>query len=184
MEREMRLVKLLNTKSEEQIKILNAKKLWMLVRKKIKVVVMMGKMGGQTIHEMILRKEKWQGKKKSEIDEDTDISRKKVSKLIIGPNNYWNLQWNNLVQVIFVVYIFLYPVLVAQNIDLDEAHEQILIVFDFVFVIDRVLDLFVGFYNPDGSLEPLISRVIWTNLSSKVFLEIFISFSHLIFFKL
>jgi len=84
----------------------------------------------------------------------------KVSKLIISPDNYWNLQWNNLVQVLFVIYIFLYPVLVASNIDLDEEHEEILIVFDFLFIIDRILDLFVGYYNSDGSFEPLLFKVI------------------------
>ena len=44
--------------------------------------------------------------------------------------------------------------LVAQEIDLDAANEQALMFFDILFVIDRILDLFVGYYNPDGSLEP------------------------------
>ena len=48
---------------------------------------------------MIVRKQKFlKGKKiKNEVDEETDFTRKKVSKLIIGPNNYWNLQWKNVI---------------------------------------------------------------------------------------
>lgn len=84
----------------------------------------------------------------------------------------------------FVVYIFLYPIQVAQYTEIDETHEQILTIFDIIFIVDRVLDLFVGYYNPDGYMEPLLTNVIWTNLDSKFFMEIFISFGHLIFFKL
>ena len=67
---------------------------------------------------------------------------------------------------------------------MDETHEQILIIFDVVFIVDRVLDLLVGYYNADGQMEPSLLMVVWTNLDSKFFLEIFISFGHLIFFKL
>lgn len=67
---------------------------------------------------------------------------------------------------------------------MDETHEKILIIFDIVFIVDRVLDLLVGYYNADGQMEPSILMVVWTNLDSKFFLEIFISFGHLIFFKL
>ena len=84
----------------------------------------------------------------------------------------------------FVVYIFLYPIQVAQNIEIDETHEQILTIFDFIFIVDRILDFFEGYYNPDGQLEPKVTNVIWTNLSPKFFMEIFISFGHLIFFRL
>ena len=118
------------------------------------------------------------------LEQENDQSRKKVSKLIISPNNFWNLQWNNFVQCVFFIYIIIYPIYVAQNTDIDETHEQILLIFDITFIVDRILDLLVGYYNSDGSLEPLVSNVIWTNLDSKFFMEIFISFGHLIFFRL
>ena len=58
----------------------------------------MKSMGGTTVHDMIMKKQKFlEGKIAHHLDEETDISRKKVSKLIIKPNNYWNLQWNNLI---------------------------------------------------------------------------------------
>ena len=76
-------MKLLNTSSEEQIKIRLAQRLWRLVRKKIKVIIMMSRMGGQRVHDMVMRKQIYkEGCKHSNQDEEIDISRKKVSKLI------------------------------------------------------------------------------------------------------
>lgn len=57
--KEQQLMKLLNTSSEEQLKIRFAQRLWRLVRKKIKVIIMMNKMGGQKVHDMIMRKQKY-----------------------------------------------------------------------------------------------------------------------------
>ena len=42
------------------------------------------------------------------------------------------------------------------------------------FIIDRILDLFVGHYKPNGLLEHRLYAVIMQNVSAKLFLEIFI----------
>jgi hypothetical protein len=47
--------------------------------------------------------------------------------------------------------------------------------------LDRFLDLFVGYYNPDGKPEHKLLSVIMTNISFKLFLEIFISIGPICF---
>jgi len=42
-------------------------------------------------------------------------------------------------------------------------------------VIDRVLDLFVSFYNPNGLIEHRLHAVILNNISYNLFLEVLIS---------
>ena len=61
---------------------------------------------------------------------------------------------------------------------------QVLLVFDFIFMIDRVIDLFVGYYTPNGFLEHRIGATILQNLSTKFFLEIIMSFGPLFIFDL
>lgn len=46
--------------------------------------------------------------------DDENINEKK-SRFIISPNNYWNLQRNNLLQLIFVIYILIFPTVVVNN---------------------------------------------------------------------
>jgi hypothetical protein len=50
-----------------------------------------------------------------------------------------------------------------------------LLIFDVIFMIDRFLDLFEGYYNPNGFLEHRVIEVIKTNINFKFFLEIFVS---------
>jgi hypothetical protein len=52
MEKEYHLRKLLSQRSEEQQKINRAKFMWNLIRKKIKVIRMMAKIGGDKIQQM------------------------------------------------------------------------------------------------------------------------------------
>jgi hypothetical protein len=51
-----------------------------------------------------------------------------------------------------------------------------LFVFDIVFIMDRCMDLFVGYYQEDGQLETSLARVIKTNMSMKVYFEMFMTF--------
>ena len=51
--------------------------------------------------------------------------------------------------------------------------------FDILFMMDRIADLFAGFYRPDGQIETKLSNVIEHNISSKLFLEFVISFGPL-----
>jgi hypothetical protein len=38
-------------------------------------------------------------------------------------------------------------------------------------MIDRILDLFIGFYNPDGSLENRLYVVVFNNLNTNLVME-------------
>lgn len=86
------------------------------------------------------------------------------------------MQWNNFTQVVFVIYIFLAPILIVENKTLSANSMRVLLVFDVLFMIDRFADLFVGYYCPNGLLEHRLYAVILANISFKFFLEIFISF--------
>jgi len=48
-------------------------------------------------------------------------------------------------------------------------------------MIDRVADLFAGFYKSDNTMETKLEKVMQFNISSKFFTEIFISFAPLFF---
>lgn len=65
----------------------------------------MSSMGGDTILEMNERS------KNNMIDEGNEevAQNQQISRFIISPNNYWNMQWNNCTQIIFVIYIFVGP---------------------------------------------------------------------------
>ena len=97
-----------------------------------------------------------------------------VSRFIIGPNNYWNMMWNNLTVLIFVAWVFMAPLFVSMSPVLASTHLQILSIFDVVFIVDRVADLFVGYFNANGLQEHRLSHVIYNNLSAKFFLELVI----------
>ena len=73
-----------------------------------------------------------------------------ASKLIIPPKNYWNMVVNNVIVVIFLIYMVLLPLFVSFNSILDDENFYGLFVFDIVFILDRCMDLFVGYYQEDG----------------------------------
>ena len=52
--------------------------------------------------------------------------------------------------------------------------------FDFCFLIDEIIDLFVGFINNQGQAEESLQNVIMKNFSSSFYLEIFYVFGPLI----
>ena len=71
---------------------------------------MMGTMGGQKVLEMREKK-----LKKNEVEKIPDAEQPCSSKMIIPPNNWWNMQWNNLVTLAFVVYILITPIYVSYD---------------------------------------------------------------------
>ena len=99
-----------------------------------------------------------------------------ASKLIIPPKNYWNMVVNNVIVVIFLIYMVLLPLFVSFNGILDDENFYGLFVFDIIFILDRCMDLFVGYYQEDGQLEKSLARVIKTNMSMKVLFEISMTF--------
>ena len=80
---------------------------------------------------------------------------------------------NNIIVVIFLIYMVLLPYFVSFDNILSDQDFYSLFVFDIVFICDRSMDLFVGYYQEDGQLEKSLARVIKTNMSMKVFFEIF-----------
>ena len=73
-----------------------------------------------------------------------------ASKLIIPPKNYWNMVANNIIVLIFIIYMVLFPLYVSFDKQLSDDNFFRLVMFDMVFIFDRFLDLFVGYYKEDG----------------------------------
>jgi hypothetical protein len=69
--------------------------------------------------------------------------------------------WNNFTVVFFVIYIVLTPILISKSVMMSKSDQAILLIFDIVFMLDRVLDLFVGFKKQDGTEETEIGTVIY-----------------------
>lgn len=68
----------------------------------------MSNMGGSKVLEMRER-----SKKKDVEVHDNEVSW--TSKLIIPPNNFWNMQWNNFITTVFVFYIFVAPIFISYD---------------------------------------------------------------------
>ena len=83
--------------------------------------------------------------------------------------------WHNCIQVIFVAYIISCPIIVSLHKKIEWDYVEILLCFDFIFMFDRLIDLFVGFYNPNGFLEHRLSHVLYQNISYIFFLEMLMS---------
>ena len=60
------------------------------------------------------------------------------------------MQWNNFTQIVFIFYIFICPLQVSMSDKLTLVNLNLLLVFDMTFMLDRIMDLFVGYYNPNG----------------------------------
>ena len=69
---------------------------------------MMSNMGGSKVLEM-----KERSNKKDPETPDNEPSW--TSKLIIPPNNFWNMQWNNFITLIFIIYIFIAPIFISYD---------------------------------------------------------------------
>ena len=166
MENEAKLKKIISLKSDEEKKISQARFYWAIIKRKIKVIRMMKTIGTDVIKDMSTRNNNRDGKQKE--------NPKTPSRLIIGPNNFYNMWWNNFSQVVFLVYIMLMPLIICMSSELSEDKLTLLTCFDFTFMIDRILDLLVGFYKPNGEEEYRLAYVILNNISSKFFIEIFV----------
>jgi hypothetical protein len=67
----------------------------------------------------------------------------------------------------------LLPIDVAENYILSQSKFLSLLFFDFCFMFDRIIDLFIGFMKKDGNPEKSIKNVIFKNFSFSFWLEIF-----------
>ena len=90
------------------------------------------------------------------------------------------MQWNNLITTVFVFYIFIAPIFISDDTTFSTEQFKILLFFDILFILDRIADLFAGFYRPDGQMENKLTNVIEHNITSKLFLEFVISFGPMV----
>ena len=102
-------------------------------------------------------------------------------RFIISKGSFLNMVKNDIVFIFFVIYSIYLPLVVSFDIKLQDDNYQTLFLFDMIFVFDRFSDLFVGFVNNKGTLEPNLCKTIVNNLSFEPFFEIFISFFPLYF---
>lgn len=109
MERDYQLKKLMNSSCEEMIKINAAKKRWALLRKKKKIIIQIANIGGGDVQKLI--------QKTQFIKEDHNKSKEEKynwqQKLIIPPNNFWNMHWNNFVVLLFILYMIILPLYIC-----------------------------------------------------------------------
>ena len=77
--------------------------------------------------------------------------------------------------LLFIFWIFATPVWIAQETILDDAKFRKLFIFDVIFMLDRLIDIFVSFYKPNGEMEHRLFYVVFHNIGIKFFLEIAIS---------
>jgi len=83
--------------------------------------------------------------------------------------------WNIITVCVFIVYMIITPIYISYDTTLSKENQNILLVFDLIFMIDRIADLMVAESNEEASLK----NVIMSNMSSKFFSEIVISFGPL-----
>ena len=127
--------------SEEELRISQAKYNWNKIRVKKKVIDMIKYSSGEKIQELYEAKYKNQGKAFF-IKEDV----LEVSKFIIPPNNWWKMQFDNLMILILILYVFLIPLYVSYSSILQKHHLGNLLFFDIMFMASKVVDLFIGYY--------------------------------------
>lgn len=90
LERDYQLRKLLDRKNDEQKNIRAAKEKWALIRRKIKAIRAMAKLGGKEVYKMIERNMK-NKEKKGTNQKMEPIAEDDPSKFIIASDSYWNL---------------------------------------------------------------------------------------------
>lgn len=170
-------------KCEEEVKIHNARKHWNKIRRNKRVFQMMYRIGEEHVMTLINERRNRQQIKEKQKNVNSSCLRLLesglASKLIIPPNNYWNMVCNNIIVAIFLIYMCLLPLFVSYNSIMKNEDLFSLFIFDVIFIFDRFLDLFVGYYQEDGQLEKSLARVINSNMSMKIFFEIFMTFGPL-----
>lgn len=75
-----------------------------------------------------------------------------------------------------MAWIIITPIMVSREVRLSQKSLNVLILFEIIFMFDRFMDLFVGYFNPNGIMEHRLYAVIFANISPKLFLEFLIGF--------
>ena len=105
------------------------------------------------------------------------------NKFIIASNSYWNMIKNDITFCLFIIYMFVMPVITSSHKILSDSYYNDLGIFDVIFLADRIGDLFVSFINTNNVPEPKLHKVIFKNMGSPLYIELFITFSPWVIFK-
>ena len=89
-----------------------------------------------------------------------------AKRFIIPPNSYFTIVWNNFIILVFVVYMLISALFISYSFKLSSKQINILFIFDIMFMMDRSIDMFIG-YEIDGRLEKKIGRVLVRNFEQK-----------------
>jgi hypothetical protein len=180
LEKETELLKHISKKQNQILEIEKAKWNWGLIRKKRVVLKMMRYVGIEEIGKMYQEVQQMRKAQGTEIyygqqPKITDVDETEPSKLIIKPNSVCNMIKNDVVLVFFILYAIMLPQMVSYGVALRPTDVSFLIFFDVIFIVDRILNLFVGYINKDGKAEPRIWMVVYHNLSSALIIEILVT---------
>lgn len=107
----------------------------------------------------------------------------KPCRYIIDPKSNRKRHWGNFLLILTIVYSFLLPFYMCSSTKLPIKSFLILSIFDFVFIVDCILNLLVGFYDKKREYEPKLILVIMNNYSSDFLYELIYTFGPL-FMKL
>ena len=116
-------------------------------------------------------------KKNMQLIEDT----KPQNRFIISSTSYWNMIKNDITFVCFIINMLVMPVICSEGDILTNDNFTKLSYFDYVFLADRIGDLFVSYVNTSGYPEPRLYKVLYHNMASPLYLEIFVTFSSFYF---
>ena len=99
------------------------------------------------IHELYNCKYEREKKGKHSSANESEGEEYKFKSLIIPTYNWYNLLKNDSVLLLFILYSILLPYLCCLGINISNDDIDLLMTFDYIFVIDRVADLLVGYIN-------------------------------------
>ena len=80
---------------------------------------------------------------------------------------------------LLILYVFLLPLNVSYSRKLNNQNLKYLLLFDIIFVINRFLDLFIGFIDKHGKYEKNVLNVIYKNFGSGFYMELIYAFGPL-----
>ena len=103
------------------------------------------------------------------------FSQPEPHRFIIAEDSFLNMIKNDIVFLFFVVYSIYLPLVISFDTVLQDDNYSTLLMFDCIFIFDRFSDLFQGFINKKGVLEPSLIKTILNNISFIFFFEIFIT---------
>ena len=74
----------------------------------------------------------------SQEKEKEEMSNQKMSKLIIFPDNFWKMHFDNQMIIVLIFWLFLVPIKVSQNQFMTNDDVSALLAFDIIFCLDRL----------------------------------------------